>query len=692
MQKGLSKGIQHLNLPIPYGAHLVPKGAQFTIFSRHATAVWLMLFDAPNAAKPTREISLDAARHRIGDIWHVFVPGIRAGQCYLYRMASDLNIPESACFNAEQWLLDPYAQAISGEPQWGKAPGITPGHPPRNGASFPKCVVVDQSFNWANDTSPGIPLADAVIYEAHVRGFTVHPSAKTSNPGTYAGLIEKIPYMKKLGITSLELLPIHEFNEMEYALENGARKNLRNFWGYSTRAFFAPMSRFAASGICGEQIREFKKLVKACHKAGIEVILDVVFNHTDEGNEQGPVWSMRGIDHSIYYMTEADRKKNCNYTGCGNTVNCNHPVVRQFILDCLRYWHLVMHVDGFRFDLASILTRGQNGEPLHNPPVVEAIAEDPALRNAKLIAEAWDAAGLYQVGSFPNRRWSEWNGRYRDDIREFWNGSKHDLRTLVTRFIGSPDLYAKNSQTPQKSINFIACHDGFTLNDVVSYNQKNNLENRENNRDGENHNRSFNYGVDGPTRDPAILALRLRQMKNLLATLLLSQGVPMLLAGDEFARTQDGNNNAYCQDNEISWLDWTLLDRNKELFNFARRLIAFRKTHPILRKTRFLNDKLDSGKTPDVRWYGPNGSAVDWDGGKTIACWFHTLEKQEVEDLYIIFNADETAAHTYQFPEPDFRSWNLAFSTQERLPAWRALQKTVKVEPRSITVFRSSML
>ena len=692
MQIGLKKRPSPFELPIPYGTHLTNKGAHFTIFSRHATEVWLMLFSAPDAAKPTREIKLDPTLHRIGDLWHIFIPGIRAGQLYLYRMASELKIPEAAYFNRDQWLLDPYALAISGEPNWGKAEGMIPGKPLRNGSAFPKCVVADQSFNWGDDAFPRIPLADSVIYETHVRGFTIHPSAKTSNPGTYAGLIEKIPYLKKLGITTLELLPIHEFNEMEYYLENGARKKLRNFWGYSTRSFFAPMGRFSASGICGEQIREFKKLVKACHKAGIEVILDVVFNHTDEGNENGHAWSMRGIDHSTYYMLEADCKKNCNYTGCGNTVNCNHPVVRNFILDCLRYWHLVMHVDGFRFDLASILTRGQNGEPLNNPPVVEAIAEDPALRDAKLIAEAWDAAGLYQVGSFPNRRWSEWNGRYRDDIREFWNGARHDLRTLVTRFIGSPDLYAKNNQNPQKSINFIACHDGFTLNDIVSYNQKNNLENGENNRDGENHNRSFNYGVEGPSTDPAICSVRMRQMKNLLATLMLSQGVPMLLAGDEFARTQSGNNNAYCQDNEISWVDWSLLEKNKELFSFVRRLIIFRKTHPILRKTHFLNDKQDSGKTPDVRWFGPNGTHVDWDNGKSIACWLHAQDKQEMEDLYILINADETVPQIFQFPEPDFRAWNLAFSTQERLPAWRTMQKTVKVEPRSITVFRSTKL
>ena len=692
MLKGSTPGLRELELPIPYGAHLTSRGAQFTIFSRHATAVWLLLFDEPKASKPSREIRLDPAKHRIGDVWHIVVPGVRAGQCYLYRMASDLNIPEAAFFNPDQWLLDPYAQAIAGEPAWGRASGLVPGQFLHNGPHFPKSVVVNHTFNWSGDTAPDIPLDQAVIYETHVRGYTVHPSAKTGNPGTYAGLIEKIPYLKKLGITSLELLPIHEFNEMEYFLENGARKNLRNFWGYSTRAFFAPMSRFAAAGICGEQIREFKKLVKACHKAGIEVILDVVFNHTDEGNENGPVWSMRGIDHSIYYMTEADRKKNCNYTGCGNTVNCNHPVVRKFILDCLRYWHLVMHVDGFRFDLASILTRGQSGEPLANPPVVEAIAEDPALRGAKLIAEAWDAAGLYQVGSFPNRHWSEWNGRYRDDIREFWNGSKHDLRTLATRFIGSPDLYAKNEQTPQKSINFIACHDGFTLNDIVCYNAKNNLENMESNRDGENHNRSFNYGVEGPTNDSAIRALRMRQMKNLLATLFLSQGVPMLLAGDEFARTQNGNNNAYCQDNPISWVDWSLLEKNKELFQFVRKLIAFRKTHPVLRKTRFLNDKLDSAKTPDVRWYGPENTPVDWDAGTSIACALLATEEKQAEDLFIIINADAKATPTYHFPERKSGDWSLALTTQDRPPAWRTGSKSIKVEPRSITVFRSSLL
>ena len=692
MDLDIGNHISRITLPIPFGAHATKKGTQFTLFSRHATRVWLLFFNAPDARKPVREIALDPELHRLGDIWHIFVPKIRPGQLYLYRLDSDLDIPEASCYNPKQWVLDPYALAVSGSPQWGSAPHIVPAQHPVNGSGFPKCVVVRESFNWGNDTRPGTPLADSIIYETHVRGYTMHPSSRTENPGSYAGLIEKIPYLRRLGVTSIELLPLQEFNEMEYLLENNSRRELRNFWGYSTQNFFAPMSRYSASGTRGEQVREFKQLVRACHRAGLEVILDVVFNHTDEGNQDGPVWSFRGIDNSIYYITEPDKVQQTNYTGCGNTVNCNHPVVRSFILDCLRYWHLVMRVDGFRFDLASIMSRGQHGQVLDNPPVVEAIAEDPALRGAKIIAEAWDAAGLYQVGSFPHRRWSEWNGRYRDDIRAFWNDSTPNLRAFVTRLIGSPDLYAHNQQPPQKSINFITCHDGFTLCDLVSYNHKHNEANGEENRDGENNNHSRNYGVEGPTDDPSIIQLRNQQMKNLLATLFLSQGVPMLLAGDEFGRTQQGNNNAYCQDNPVSWVDWTLLDKQHDLHQFVRKLIIFRRTHPTLRKQRYLNDHLDSDQKPDITWHGPENTDVDWDHGSTIACHLYARDNHENEDLFMIFNAHETS-QTYYLPEiPDDKAWNLAISTQEKQPRIRRHQKSLRIDPRSVNVFRASLL
>jgi len=694
MQISKKRSYSKISLPIPFGAHLVNKGTQFTLFARHATKVWLMFFDSPNAQNPRWEVELDARKHRIGDIWHIFIPKIHAGQFYLYRMEAegDKDRPATHFIDPDQWLIDPYAQSIAGGKRWGDSNGIVPGVAPKNGSAFPKCVVVDHTFDWSHDESPQIPLVDAVIYEMHVRGYTIHPSSRVQNPGTYAGIIEKIPYLKRLGITSIELMPIHEFNEMEYLLENGTRTTLRNFWGYSTQNFFSPMGRYSASGICGGQVREFKKMVRACHRAGIEVILDVVFNHTDEGNENGPIWSMRGIDNSIYYITGEDGIKQTNYTGCGNTINTNHPVVRQFILNCLHYWHLVMHVDGFRFDLASIFARGQHGEVLDNPPIIEAIAEDPALVDAKIIAEAWDAAGLYQVGSFPNRKWAEWNGCYRDDIREFWNGPHRNLRTFVTRLIGSPDLYAHHDQTPEKSINFITCHDGFTLNDLVSYNEKNNLANGEENRDGENHNRSYNYGEEGPTKDPQILAVRKRQMKNLLATLLLSQGVPMILAGDEFARTQKGNNNSYCQDSDISWVDWSLLEKHQDLHHFVRKLIAFRRTHPILRKRRFLSDRCDAPQPPDIRWHGPDANPVDWDHGECIAAQFDPREERESEGLFIIFNASDQIQVFYLPQDQKTATWHLALSTQESVPSWRSKQKTVKVEPRSVNVFRASRL
>ncbi|NCC53156.1 MAG: glycogen debranching enzyme, partial [Spartobacteria bacterium] len=533
------------------------------------------------------------------------------------------------------------------------------------------------------------PLANAIIYEAHIRGYTVHPSAGVQHPGTYRGFIEKIPYIKELGVTSVEFLPMQEFNEMEFYTENMGRRDLRNFWGYSTQAFFAPMSRFAADGVAGQQIREFRELVTALHREGIEVILDIVFNHTCEGNMDAATYSMRGIDNPVYYMMEDNGKHYRNYSGCGNTVNCNHPVVRQFILDCLRYWVLHMHVDGFRFDLASVLTRGQHGEILPNPPLIEAIAEDPVLRHTKLIAEAWDAAGLYQVGSFPNRHWSEWNGKYRDHMRRFWKGEEGMLRAFVTHLVGSPDLYGHEKQTPQKSINFITAHDGFTMYDAVSYLEKRNQANHENNADGERFNESQNCGVEGETDNPTVLAKRKRQQKNFFATLLLSQGVPMLLAGDEFSRTQKGNNNAYCQDNDISWVDWSLLDTHRDLFEFVKTLIAFRKAQPALRRDYFLNDQTHGDSQPDVLWFGPTKTDIDWDHGKSIACFLsgnidHNTPRVD-DDLFIIFNASEHPRAFMPIPSEE-SSWSLALTTQDTPPSWRKGQKTIKVDEFSVNV------
>lgn len=684
--------IPGLPLPVPYGAHVVDEGVQFSIFSRHATKVWLLLFDHAEDVTPVEEIELRPERDRLGDVWHVHVSSARAGQYYVYRMDGPKEPPHGGCFDPEQWLLDPYALAVTGQKKWGDTVDVKPGLHEKNGRFFPKGMIVKEDFDWSGDRTLRVPLNKAIIYETSVRGFTVHDSAKVKWKGTYRGLTEKIPYLQELGITTVELLPVQEFDEMELYRDNGPRKNLRNFWGYSTFAFFAPNGRYACGNQLGEQIKEFKEMVLAMHKAGIEVILDVVFNHTSEGGAGGPTLSFRGIDNSIYYMLEDDGIHYKNFTGCGNTVNGNHPVVRDFILHCLRYWVLHMRVDGFRFDLATILTRGQNGDILANPPVIEQIAEDPVLRGVKIIAEAWDAAGAYQVGSFPNERWSEWNGRYRDDMRAFWRGDNGMLSTFATRLCGSADMYDRPGQTPMKSVNYFSCHDGFPMYDLTSYAEKHNQANCEDNRDGDNNNHSDNCGKEGHTNDPAIQARRLRRMKNMVATLFLSQGVPMLLAGDEFARTQKGNNNAYCQDNEISWVDWTFLEKFKPLHDFTKQMIEFRKSHPALWRTTFFKGTAPEGEWADIIWYGQNGAAPDW-SKRAVACRMDgtpakTGAAQADDDLFLIFNSGRDVA-AFALPKTTQGEWKLALSTQDKAPV---IQKdktaaTVKVEGESVAIF-----
>ena len=681
-------------VPVPYGARVMEQGVHFSVFSRHATRVWLLLFDHAEDEAPKEEFELLPDRNRLGDLWHLHVPTARAGQYYVYRMDGPRDGAAGHAFDPDQWLLDPYALAVAGQKKWGDREGIVPGAPIRNGRLFPKGVVLKDDFDWTGDRTLRVPLNESIIYEASVRGYTAHPNAGASCPGTYRGLIEKIPHLQELGVTTLELLPAQEFNEMEFLWENGPRKNLRNFWGYSTLAFFAPNGRFACASRRGEQVREFKEMVLEMHKAGIEVILDVVFNHTAEGGMGGQTFSFRGIDNPIYYMVEDDGKRYKNFTGCGNTVNGNHPVVRDFILHCLRYWVLDMRVDGFRFDLATILARGRDGELLGNPPVIEQIADDPILRGVKIIAEAWDAAGAYQVGSFPNARWSEWNGKFRDDVRDFWLGGPGRLSAFATRLCGSPDLYDRPRQAPHKSVNYVASHDGFTIADIVSYAEKHNLANCEDNRDGDNHNHSGNCGQEGPTDDPAILAKRLRRQKNLIATLFLSQGVPMLLGGDEFGRTQQGNNNAYCQDNEISWVDWSLLRKNRGLYEFTRRAIEFRKAHPALWRTSFFKGKNQAGDFPDIRWYGPDGAPQpDWEKGVAMACRIdgrteHTGADGADDHLFLVFNNGEEP-QVFELPPNDSgEAWTFVFATQENEPVVRGKGRpVVTVEGQSLAVF-----
>ena len=590
----------HFTHPLPYGAVVHPGGVQFVILSRSATAMRVLLYDRVSDREPAEVIDFDPDTHRWGDIWSVFVPGVGPGQLYHLQTDGPWDPDRGQRFDGRARLIDPYARALSGDFLPAEDGIIRP----------PKCVVVDDYFDWQGDRHLKRPLSESVIYELHVRGFTRDKSSGTALPGTYLGVIEKIPYLKSLGVTAVELMPIHEFPMNGW---HGEHRERHNYWGYDPLCFFAPHRGYAASNEPGAQVVEFKQMVRALHQAGIEVILDVVFNHTAEGNEFGPTLSFKGLENRVYYMLERGGRHYRNYSGCGNTVNGNHPIVREMIFLCLRHYVLNYHVDGFRFDLASILSRDRNGELVANPPLVEATAEDPLLADTKIIAEAWDAAGAYQVGWFATQRWAEWNGRYRDDVRRFWRGDAHTVGPLATRLAGSSDLYEPGGRRPYHSINFVTSHDGFPLNDLVSYAHKHNTANGESNRDGDNNNYSANYGVEGPTSLASIDRLRVRQIKNMLATLLLSQGVPMLLAGDECRRTQQGNNNAYCQDNDVSWFDWSLVETNADLVRFVRSLILFRRHEPTIRNTAFLRGTTaPQGALPDVAWYDAYGQPMDW--------------------------------------------------------------------------------
>ncbi|MHB1033765.1 MAG: glycogen debranching protein GlgX [Pirellulales bacterium] len=586
--------------PLPYGPILRDRGVQFVVFSRAATAMRLLLYDKVEDRDPVAVIPFDPAVNRWGDLWSILVPGLGLGRLYHLQADGPFEPEKGHRFNGRARLIDPYARALAGSFLPADDGILRP----------PKCVVVDDQFDWQGDRHVRRNLADTIIYEMHVRGFTESRSSGVENPGTYLGVIEKIPYLKSLGVTAVELMPVHEFPTND---PFGNVESRPNYWGYDPLAFFAPHRGYASSNQPGAQVVEFKRMVRALHQAGIEVILDVVFNHTAEGNELGPTLSFKGLENRVYYMLANGGGKYRNYSGCGNTINGNHPIVRELIFLCLSHWVHNYHVDGFRFDLASILSRNREGELMPNPPLVERIAEDPFLADTKIIAEAWDAAGAYQVGSFANLRWAEWNGRYRDDLRRFWRGDPNSVGSLATRLAGSSDLYQSSGRHPYHSINFITSHDGFTLNDLVSYAEKHNEENGEDNRDGENQNFSCNYGVEGSTRRQTIEKVRTRQIKNFLASLFLSQGVPMLLAGDECRRTQRGNNNAYCQDNSLSWFDWRLTEKNTSLVRFCRALIAFRKQQPTLRRASFLVGHPDRPGAPDdVSWYNCQGEPIDW--------------------------------------------------------------------------------
>jgi isoamylase len=693
--------------PYLLGASLTHQGCNFALFSRHGTAVSLLLFDHADSGSPSHTLRLDPRVNRTGDIWHVFVHGLKEGQLYGYVVDGPYVPAAGHHFNPHKLLLDPYAKAVLGNYHWehpavyddvafDAAPGDVTVQ--TNYSKVGKCVVVDASeFDWEGDKPLQIPLKETIIYEMHVRGFTRHPSAQSTHPGTYLGLVEKIPYLQELGVTTVELLPVHGFNRYENFRTNPKTgERLYNFWGYSTLSFFAPEEWYSTTDNGLQAVKEFKEMVKALHQAGIEVILDVVYNHTGEGNRYGPTHSFKGLDSAIYYMLDAQGEY-LNYSGCGNTLNCNHPVVKGMILDSLRYWVVDMHVDGFRFDLAAILGRDQQGRWVPNYSILNEISHDPILSNTKLIAEGWDAAGLYQVGGFP-AGWAEWNAAFRDSVRAFIRGDNATVAELSTRIAGSEDLFFYKKGQQYHSINFLTAHDGFTLYDLVSYNRKHNEENAEGNRDGSDHNLSLNYGVEGDTDDPEILAIRDRQMKNMFALLMISQGTPMLLSGDEMKFSKRGNNNTYSHDNELNWLDWTLLEQHHEYFEFCRYMIHFRKQHPALQREGFFKGvDRSANDILDISWHGVDVGQPDWgenshslafmlDGSRT-----ETGADADDSNIYVAINAywDDLV---FVLPQPGKASrWHTAVNTAQT-PSFYAVGAEPPVTSSRIIVKNRSLV
>ena len=678
--------------PTPFGATLTNDGVNFAIFSRNATSVTLDIFENEDDDEPIQSFTFDNKKNKIGDIWYGFVKGLQENSLYLYRVDGVFIPTEGMRFNYNNYLLDPYAKAITNSSIF-ENEGLQIPPPNIDGdlfysthtqaKKFPKCVVVnDNTFDWQGDQPLNYKMNNIIIYEAHVKGFTCQ-NKNLKYAGTYKGIVESIDYLKKLGITSLELLPVQEFDENENIRINPRTgEKLKNYWGYSTISFFAPKVRYAYNTFRSNPVNEFKEMVRELHKAGIEVILDIVFNHTAEGNGYGPTYSFKGLDNSIYYILEDNKRYYRNFSGCGNTLNCSHPVVQNFILDCLHYWVVQMHVDGFRFDLGSILGRDTNGNLLENAPTIERICEDPILHNTKIIAEAWDAGGAYQVGSFPGR-WAEWNDRFRDDVRIFWQGKHSNFQKFATRITGSSDIYSNSGRKPINSVNFITSHDGFTLYDLLSYNHKHNEENGENNCDGTDNNHSFNHGFEGKSQNKQIESIRLQKAKNLMLSLLLSLGTPMFVMGDEVLRTQNGNNNAYCQDNEISWFSWDFLQRERDFFDFICKLIDFRKKHPVFLRSDFLQGKISKSVTADIEWYNAEGTSLDWSKSTHFIAYLLngidalTLLEQDSSDFYIMMNASQFDI-TATIPEPlHNKKWHKLIDTsldspEDFLPEYNA--------------------
>ncbi len=666
-------------LSAPLGATLRDGGVNFSLFSRRATGVELLFFDREDDSRPTRVIAIDPRTNRTYHYWHVFVPSVKPGQIYGYRV--------HGAFDPAKILLDPYARAVVVPKNYSRDGARTVGD---NTATAMKSVVVDSSsYDWEGDKPLMRPSSRTIVYEMHVRGFTRHPNSgvERKTRGTYRGLIEKIPYLQELGITAVELLPVFQFDPQD------CPSGLTNYWGYAPVSFFSPHRAYCSRQDPLGPVDEFRDMVKALHRAGIEVILDVVFNHTAEGDHNGPTVSFRGIDNSAYYVLEQDRSRYANYSGTGNTLNANHSTVRRMIMDSLRYWVQEMHVDGFRFDLASILARDSSGHVMANPPVLWDIESDPALAGIKIIAEAWDAAGLYQVGSFVGDSWKEWNGKFRDDVRSFFRADQGSVRRLADRCLGSPEIYGYKEREAEQSINFVTCHDGFTLNDLVSYNEKQNETNGEESRDGENDNRSWNCGVEGPTDDAAIEKLRNRQVKNLLTTTIFSLGMPMILMGDEVRRTQHGNNNAYCHDNEVGWFDWDLVSKHVDVHRFVRLLIARR----LLRDSGPERDRvtlLDLISVASKGWHGTKLNEPDWSDHSHSVAFSAELEKEK-RLVHFIFNAYWEPLQ-FQLPtvgngENAWRRWvDTSLESPQEIVEWqkspRVRGHTYTAGPRSVVV------
>jgi len=615
----------------PLGATLVSRGVNFSVYSRGAARIELLFFDRVDDGRPARVMAFDPVANRTYHYWHLFVPDVQPGQIYGYRVHGPFDPVNGLRFDSSKLLLDPYGRAVVVPKNYSRMAAALDG---ANAATAMKSVVVDShAYDWEGDAPLKRPSARTIVYEMHVRGFTRHPSSGVVEKlrGTYAGLVHKIPYLRDLGITAVELLPVFQFDPQD------CPTGLVNYWGYAPVSFFAPHQGYSSNQNPLGPVNEFRDMVKALHRAGIEIILDVVFNHTAEGGDHGPTLCFRGLDNISYYILEPRSSRYANYSGTGNTLNANHPIVRRMILDSLRYWVEEMHVDGFRFDLASVLARDSSGNVMSDPPVLWDIESDPVLAGTKMIAEAWDASGLYQVGSFIGDSWKEWNGRFRDDVRDFVRGGEHSVTRIADRTLGSPEIYGHKHREAEQSVNFVTCHDGFTLNDLVSYNYKHNQENGEDNRDGANDNRSWNCGVEGPTSDAAIEKLRNRQVKNFLTVTMLSLGVPMILMGDEARRTQHGNNNAYCHDNETSWFDWSLLGKHADLHRFVKLLIARRLLrdveHEDLRLT--LNQLLRNAKTA---WHGVKLGQPDWSDYSHSVAFSAEVPRQRMS-FHLILNS-----------------------------------------------------